>query len=456
MNGGLTWELCAQLNRGYAALADPPQILTDLFADGICVALAGASEAAPTLLRQRPPDCSGGNTTVFGSDETLPLLTAVRANGAALHVLDYEPMWSPATHCISPVLPALLGLAETRPDLNISGAQLLRALALGIEMQIRLRRASGQLAPRDLTFHPPGIVGPLGAAFASGLVLGLDVSGLTHAVGIAASRAGSVLQNVGSMTKCLHCGAAAADGLEAALLAEAGFRADPDALSGPRGYLAAFFRETTSEDRLLENRPMAITDPGPAFKFYPSQYGTHFVIEAALAARRAIPAGAHIRKGTIRCPQMPYVDRPIPDTGLTGKFSFQYVAAVALLDGRVTIDSFTNQRRQAPDMDALLPRLQVKPEPHRALEFDEMCVDIEIETDHGLATGQCDGPPGFWGRPAPAERLREKAKDCLERAGARIGLLDKLLAVAGLDNPGLLALIRSCASGFQSSSAAPF
>ena len=57
-------------------------------------------------------------------------------------------------------------------------------------------------------------------------------------------------------------------------------------------------------------------------------------------------------------PRFDYVNRPFPKPGLDGKFSVQYTTAVALLDGEVTIDSFTNERRFAPDVEALLPRVE--------------------------------------------------------------------------------------------------
>lgn len=288
----------------------------------------------------------------------------------------------------------------------------------GVEAQGRLRLASRQFEPKDLAFHPPGVVGPVGAALAAGMLLGLDDATIARAVGIAASRAGGLLANVGSMTKALHCGQAAASGLEAALMAQAGFTADADALSGPRGFCAAFFGPGFDPAPLTAAgaRPQ-IVQPGPAYKLYPSQYGTHFVIEAVLAARRALPAGAAVTTIDLRCPPMPYVDRPAPGSGLAGKFSFQYVAAAALLDGRVGISTFAHRRRFAPDMQAMLPRVRLHPDPAREGRFDRMRVDAVLScADGGQAIGHCDGPPGIWGRPLDPARLAAKAMDCLTAA----------------------------------------
>jgi aconitate decarboxylase len=394
-----------------------------LLLDGLAVAALGSRERGPQILAQVAIETgSAPVATLIGHTTRVSAPDAARANGAAMHVLDYEPMWNPANHALSTTLPAVLAVAEILARQHGRGqarppraSDLLTALAIGIEAQARLRLSSGQFEPAGLQFHPPGAVGPIGSAVACGLLLGLDSIGLAHAIGIAASRAGGILANVGSMTKALHCGGAAAAGLEAAILSARGFTADADALSGARGFGRAFFGEGFAPEWLT--KPMDrlhVVEPGPAFKFYPSQYGTHFVITAALNARKLLPPNASIRQIRIISPPMPYVHRAAPATGLAGKFSFQYTAAVAVLDGTVTVGSFTDERRFAPDLDDLLDRTEIHVDPMREGRFDRMRLDVEIELDDNqIASGFCDGPPGIWGRPAESERLAVKAQDCL-------------------------------------------
>lgn len=421
-----------------------------LLVDGIAVAALGAREPGPTALRELALETGAKPVaTLIGASQRASAADAARANGAAMHVLDYEPMWNPANHSLSTALPAVLAVAEYLARdrvVPLSGRQILTALAAGIETQARLRLASNQFEPGELVFHPPSSVGPLGSAVGCGLLLGLDTDRLTHAIGIAASRAGGLQANIGSMTKALHCGGAAGAGLEAALLAERGFTADRDALAGPRGYGAAFFRDGFAPERLTAaNEQLHIVEPGPAFKLYPSQYGTHFVITAALEARQKCPPGAKLRSATIVSPPMPYVDRPDPASGLAGKFSFQYVAAVALLDGAVTVESFRDERRFARDVEVLLPRIAIVPDASRQGRFDRMRVDVVVELENGTRVeGSCDGPPGIWGRPADPVRLVGKARDCLAAAfGAGHG--ERVLAAAQefdtLASDGVLGLL---------------
>ncbi len=446
----LTGAFAATLDGLHRAGLDPVAATAarTLVLDGLAVAALGAGEAGPRILAglaATPAD--GPSAMLIGHRHRVTPADAARVNGASMHVLDFEPMWNPANHSLSTVLPAIMALAEAGLPASAMplGLRLMQALAMGVEAQERLRLSSGQFEPGKLVFHPPGAVGAIGSAVACGLLLGLDPHTLTHAIGIAASRACGVQANIGSMTKALHCGQAAASGLEAARMAAAGFTADADALGDPRGYARAFFGDGFVADELTRSHAaLQIVAPGPAYKLYPSQYGTHFVITAALAARASIPPGSRIARITIVAPPMPYVDRPAPATGLAGKFSFQYTAAAALLDGAVTVASFTDARRFAPDMEALLPLVTVVADPARQGRFDAMAVDVTVEHEGGLAEGTCDGPPGIWGRPVTAERLAAKARDCLAAvlpAAAAADVVDTAAGFEALDAAHLNRLL---------------
>jgi aconitate decarboxylase len=118
------------------------------------------------------------------------------------------------------------------------------------------------------------------------------------------------------MTKCTHCGQAAASGLDAALLAKRGFTANPDILEAPKGFITTFYRDGFDESRLLAyGNPFRVVDPGLSIKLFPSQYGTHFAITAALELHGRI-GSAGIERVRILSPVMKYVDRPRPKNGL--------------------------------------------------------------------------------------------------------------------------------------------
>jgi len=400
--------------------ADDPALIErvrQIVLDGLAVAIAGSSEPGPTHVSElsKALHIAAGPSSVIGHGYAAPSIVAARINGMSMHVLDFEPMWNPPNHAVSSILPALLALAEAREhDTGAPhGEALLRAFAKGIEAQGRLRLASQQIEPAQLSLHPPGVVGPLAAALACADLLGLDRQRATAALGIAASRSGGVLANIGSQTKALHCGDSAAHGLEAALLAQRGFTAGPDALGGPRGWGHGYFGDGFDADALLA--PLGVgraLQPGLSWKLFPSQFATHYAITAALDARAQIDGfdAAQIERIELYVPVMPYIDRPKPETGLDGKFSWQYTAAIALLDGCVVPASFADTRRFASDVDALLNRIVLNADASIAGALDKMHVEIALHLRDGrVIEARCTAPLGSWHRPVEADAVRNKA-----------------------------------------------
>jgi aconitate decarboxylase len=417
-----------------------------LLLDGIAVAMAGSRESAPTIIAEHIRSFGGAEqATAFNFGFQTTTVGAACLNGASMHVLDYEPMWNPPTHAVSTTLPAVLALGES---LNADGKEMLAALIKGIEAHTRLRVASRQYEPRALVFHPPGIAGPIGSAVAASHLLNLGMDQLRNAIGIAASRAGTLLANIGTMTKCTHCGNAAAVGLDAALLAARGLGANPNVIEAANGVAEAFFEKDWDWQALIvSDAPLRILDPGYAIKLFPSQYATHFVILAALDARQRISADETISSVEIVGPVMPYVDRPRPSSGLDAKFSFQYAAASALLDGTVGIDTFTDQRSARPDMGAMLSKVSFAQSPEIPATLDRMWVEIKIRLSSGsVVTGKCVQPRGAWGSPISRKEHLAKVRDCLRRALSDTEtetVVSSLQDFERLDSGNLRALMRT-------------
>jgi aconitate decarboxylase len=423
-----------------------------LLLDGLAVAIAGAHEPGPSILAKLAQrDVPLGPARVIGKGFSTGVVQAARINGAAMHVLDFEPMWNPPNHALSPLLPALLAVAQWREASGYGrqGKALLRAVAKGIEAQGRLRLASGQIEPSKLTMHPPGAVGPLAAAMACADLMALPQEQALAAVSMAASRCGSVLANVGTMTKALHCGDAAANGAEAAMLAAEGFTANVDAIGSPRGWGPALFGATFEPQHLTAALETArALQPGPAWKLFPSQFATHFVITAALELRANNPAvkwGEQVEHIELRTPIMHYIDRPKPETGLDGKFSWQYTTAVALLDGQVEPKSFTQDRRFSADVVRLLEKISLKSDTTISGRLDQMHVELKVVLRDGRElTQRCDAPLGSWTRPVGPEKIRDKARGlmtevCGSEVAARVDTI--VMGTGDFAVQELLALI---------------
>lgn len=384
-----------------------------LLLDGVAIAVAGTEEEAIRILaaHYRERGASPRATAIGFGFKTDPV-SAAALNGAAMHVLDFEPMWSPANHALSTTLAATLAIAEAK---GAGGRDVVTALVKGVEMQGWIRQASGQYEAQTMKLHAPGAAGPFGAAVAAGHILGLTADQLAHAIGLCASRAASVLANVGTMTKSTHCGQAAALGLEAAMLAARGFTANPDTFGAKQGYVDTFHDAFDARELLNFGRaPWRIVSPGYAIKMFPSQYGTHFGITAALELHGRIK-GKRVRSVRLTTPVMRYVDRPRPASGLDGKFSLQYTAAAALLDGHVGIRTFTDARLGRADMQDLLARFEVVQDPALSGRFEDMHVVLEVMLADGtVERARCNGPRGKWGTPPISEAEHMvKVSDCL-------------------------------------------
>src|SRR4030095_11580083 len=106
--------------------------------------------------------------SIWGAGIKLSVTQAAYVNSVATHVLDFEPMWSPPTHSVSPTVPVAFALAEDR---GYAGREIVAAVAKGLEIQGRMQYAGNQYVPEDLMLHPPGVAGVIGAAVTAGHLL---------------------------------------------------------------------------------------------------------------------------------------------------------------------------------------------------------------------------------------------------------------------------------------------
>ena len=378
--------------------------------DGVANIAAGSVQDLATIIGQYVRD-SGGNAqaSVVGWGYRTNAPAAAFANGVFGHCLDYEIQGFPPTHGTSSCLPAALALAE---QYNAPGKSVITAYVLGWEIQGRLRAAS---APATVpAYHPPGLVGPLGGAAAAAKTLGLDVQQTLMALGIAASRTGGLTANTGTMVKSTHPGNAARMGAEAAILAGMGYTASDAVLESPNGYAAALFQGNFDWDTATGGLgdSYRLVDPGFDIKRFPAQVYMQNVIEAALNLREqhgltadAVEQVTIYRRGRGH-------SGPVPQSGLDGKFSVEYCAAAALLDGRVGIDSFTDARRFAPDMEEMLGRIRVDPE-GPASGAAQATAQLK---DGSTVSAECHAFRGSAVNPMNREERMVKVRDCFRRA----------------------------------------
>src|SRR4051812_1145531 len=225
--------------------AAPPSRARDRAAiavtDTIGVALAGASEPAARIVRTTIAAESRGSCRILGAAERASAAEAAFANAVAVHALDFDDMcFVSMAHPSCALVPAALAAAELA---GASGRAVLDAYIVGFELECRLGMTMNPRHYHARGWHCTSSIGTLGAAAAAARVLGLTPSATADALGVAASLACGLKENIGTMVKPLHAGVAARNGVMAARLAHQGLTASPIAIDGPQGYLAAMDSE---------------------------------------------------------------------------------------------------------------------------------------------------------------------------------------------------------------------
>ncbi len=414
--------------------------------DTLGVILAGSREEASRIVAGWVREQGGvPEASVLGHGFRAALAEAALANGVSGHALDFDDVSaSMRGHPSVPLLPALLALAEKQGG---SGRELLSAFVLGFEVECRLGRAMG--GPHyALGWHATATLGSLGAAAACGRLLGLDAGRTQMALGIAASLASGVQQNFGTMTKPLHAGWAARNGVVAASLAARGLTADAEALEGPNGFLRAATAGAEIDPAMaLEGLggSWEIVTPGIGVKLYPCCYATHRAIDAALALRQRYgidPAGIERVEARLSSGTLIPLQRELPSTGLRGKFSLEYCLAAAFLDGRVALESFSDEAVRRPQAQALAPKVTAVEEgPEMAFPIEGFAAVRIVLATGATFEGRVDAPRGDPEHPLTWEELAAKFRDCaalalppqaVDRAIAAIEGLEEARDVRGL------------------------
>lgn len=331
-------------------------------ADTLACIYAGSASRAVALMQQIGIAAEAGAPVVVpGLGRWRDPATAALLTGLSAHADDFDDTSEYAMngHPSAPVVSALI---PTACMAGASGADVVRAYAVGVEVACKLGLAVGASHTRR-GWHTLSTLGSLGAAAAAANLRGLNAEQTARALAIACSFAGGLLGNTGTMTKALHCGRAAQAGYMAAALAERGFTAGANILEAKGGFLDVLTDRSISriEWRGL-GEPWEVVAPGFAVKLYPCCSCTHSSIDAALAIRRRhdfdVSAIESIRC-TVREECTHYLRFPAPRTAIEAKFSMNYAVAVALARGAVGLNDFESHALERPDVAALMHKVRM-------------------------------------------------------------------------------------------------
>jgi len=450
--------MVAPLTRAYGAFlgAMPgralPEACLDVarlgFTDSLGVLLAGRREPVVTTLRAAlRADGDGGPVPALLGLGHASASAAALLDATAAHALDYDD-FAFSNHPSAVIVPAVLAVAARS---GADGRRMAAAYVAGYEVWCDLFvREPDHYYARG--WHPTAVLGPVGAAAAAAVALGLDAERAMHAVAIAASFGGGVFENFGSMVKPLHGGRAAQSGVAAAGLAAAGMTASPTALEGASGLMRALSPQGRVD---VETPPRLGIDwhsarRGLNLKRYPVVGAAQRLADMAVglhdagAPREAAAIGriaVTVSERHLRV--MPF---GLPDSGLQAKFSLPFIVACGLRHGGVGLAEVSDEGATDPAIRALAGRVQVTTTTETDPDWPDAAPTDSLEVEAADGRRFAAPPLARWrghaDNPMDAAELRAKFFDCARYAGVSegraAGLFGSLQQLEGL--PGAAAI----------------
>jgi 2-methylcitrate dehydratase PrpD len=166
------------------------------------------------------------------------------------------------------------------------------------------------------------------------------------------------------MTKPLHAGLGARNGVLAAKLAAGGYTANGKAIESGFGFYKVLHQGTLIDEKPIEElgQSYALLSDGIRIKPYPCGGLTHQVIDSILEFRAKnglTPEMVERVDVDVVRHTFERIVFKVPQTGIQGKFCMPYLVARALIDGKVSLHAFTEAAVREPHVLKLAERVQM-------------------------------------------------------------------------------------------------
>jgi 2-methylcitrate dehydratase PrpD len=312
-----------------------------------------------------------GPCAVMGFPNGYGVEAAAFVNGISAHGEDFDDTYEGGpVHAGAVVVPALLAAAQRH---GLSGAELLRGVAIGVEVTCRLC----SVAPTKVHkagFHPTAIFGVIGAVAGLGAAMRLSAAQMVDAFGIAGSMAGGIIEYLadGSWTKRMHPGWAAQSAYRAVRMAQAGFKGPATVFEGQHGLFHGFANTSTGDfDSMMDGFGKTWIWTGIAFKPYACGTMAHPYIDCAREFRRkgiALDQIARIEcetaEGIVHRLWEPLALKHAPPNGYAAKFSIPYAIAAGLLFDDAGLGAYDEAVVQGAQVRALASKVSYVVDPN--------------------------------------------------------------------------------------------
>ncbi|MFY0543576.1 MmgE/PrpD family protein [Brevibacillus sp. H7] len=378
--------------------------------DWLGSAVAGADKPPVQMIDKLARELGGTEQASLVTGGKTSVAHAALVNGAASHVVELDDIHKASIiHAATVVIPAALAVAEW---LHKSGRELIAAVAIGYDVCFRIGEA---VSPSHYYYwHNTATCGTFGAAAAVAKLLELDERQIVHALGNAGTQAAGLWEFIvdGAMSKQLHTGKAAMNGLLASLLAHKGFTGPAKILEGDRGFFRAM-AETFDESRITDRLGEHFKIRENSFKIHASCRHTHPAVDLVLQLRKEhgiLPQDVRcIRVGGYQS-VVAITDNPNPQTVYASKFSLQFCVALAFVKGSAGLTDFTEEALFDPAIRSLMQRVELTLDPEVDAAYPEQWGSIlEVETQQGEVLRQrTDYPKGDPENPVTAAELTAK------------------------------------------------
>lgn len=401
------------LETEYESLPDHVVEFTKLcILDWLGSAAEGAVKPPAQMIDQLMQELGGHEQATLVTGGKSSVANAALVNGAASHIVELDDIHkSSIIHAATVVIPAAFAVAEWQ---NKSGKDLITAVAIGYDVCFRIGEA---VSPSHYYFwHNTATCGTFGSTAAVAKLLGLSKQQIVYALGNAGTQAAGLWEFIvdGAMSKQLHTGKAAMNGLLAALLAQKDFTGPRQILEGERGFFKAM-SDAYDISRIGDGLGERYKITENSFKIHASCRHTHPSIDLALELlqREQIQPQdiKRIRVGGYKS-VLDITNNPNPQTIYASKFSLQFCVALAFINGRAGLPDFNEETLWDPAIRELIERIELHLDPDVNAAYPEKWGSvIEVETAHNeIYRLQTEYPKGDPENPVSAEELVDKCK----------------------------------------------
>jgi len=405
--------------------------------------IVGGRGGEPARIARQLASQSQGrlSATAVGLETKTTVELAAFANTVMVRYLDYNDMYfTPRGGGQHPsdLIPAALATGEA---LGVRGVDVLLSIVIAYEVGAAL---AGATRIRERGWDQ-GTFTVVAAAMGAGKLLGLSREQLAHAASIAVTSNIATRQTrVGqlSMWKGSATAAANRNGIFAALLAREGMTGPSEPFVGKDGIMDLITGPFTLDLAVPHTRPFVAEVSG--LKFHPAEYNSQSALDVILRLRDRVPVDQiediHVETYWVAYSEIGMEPAKWdPRTRETADHSLPYLLAAALLDGRITPDSFSPDRIADPQLRSLMPRISVAERPDFSRRFPgELNARIIVRLRSGQTIeGQAAHPHGHAKHPLTDDEVNEKCDAlCASVRDRKLcrELKDALWAFESLDN----------------------